>query len=1220
MGAYEKHLARPDANGIVYVDSSNTAVFGDGSSWTKAVSELADALKEAKTNTDIKEIWAAKGTYKPVYNADDAYLNSICHTTDRDASFVLVPGVKLYGGFAGGEADTIGRDFVFNRTILSGDFSNNDVITGTGSTLSITNNTENTYHVVISSGGVGDAELGGFSVRSGNANFNSDFTVNGLAIGRYAGGGMANYHSSPTITNCIFAGNSTKYYLGGGMANYSSSPTITNSAFTHNSAESNGLGGGMYNSTNSSPTITNCSFTGNLGDFRGGGMYNSNSSPTIANSSFSGNSSDESGGGMYNSNSSPTITNSIFMGNSANYGGGILNVFSSSPNIINSTIAGNKGPVTGGGIYNSSSMGAAILKNCVVFGNSTNISGFPATVSNSIIGGGYTGTNVIDADPLFVSPHPPTAAPTILGNYRLQPCSPAINMGDNSLIPPGLTKDLDRLERIKYTTVDIGAYELQIIDLANTTWKGVNTNWNDKINWCGGYIPADTTNVIVPVTSNNPLINAGYENGVKNISFANNTSIGIANTGKFTINGSYTNNGSTITNNGTWVMAGNVAGQTFPGALATVSIMKNLEIDNSSGIKFEKSFELTGTLTPRAGNINVDNATITLNSDATATARVASVSSGVAFSYTGMGKFEVERFIPPHRAWRLLTAPLNTATNLTISQAWQEGLSNANRLSPVIGTPGFGTTITKSTTYNVADGYDEGSTNNPSIRYYNGANWGGFPSSTIGTTPGANDGLINDKQGYMLFVRGDRSIQVAGAGVTATVTTLRPKGQLKVGHQTITCTGWTVIGNPYASPINFHKIVLDNPGLPDVFYVWDANLAGSSNVGGWVSYGSYDGGTQTYTVAPLLSGSTFANNKGDISSGSAFMVNYTGSIIINETAKSTLGDNVLYRPTSKLSMNLYVVNADSTESLNDGLVIKMDASPRAANAEKNKNFTENFAIAFENKLYAIQNRRRPHFNDTVFISTGQMKQRNYVLEIKADELNMTHSMKAYLEDTYLHQYKAVALEGSTRYAFTVNTDSGSISAARFRLLFKKAARFSSIIATAKEKDIEVQWEMEEVFGIEQYEIERSINGIDFMLIGNHSTHRNQQPLMQNQWLDVSPAIGTYYYRIKATGIDGEVLYSDIAKASMVKNNTGMYICPNPVTNGLINLRLNEMPAGRYTARLVNAAGQVILTQQWGHQGGFITKQFVVNATGGIYQLEVTNTAGKTTLQVEILNN
>lgn len=1168
MGAYEKQFAIQDAAGIVYVDNTKN---GNGSSWANAVTELADALIAAKDNTAISQIWVAKGTYHPRYNAADGS-SIICPSASRDNAFVLVNNVKVYGGFAGGETDTIGRDFATNETILSGDMDDDG------------DAADNCYHVGICAGNAGSATLDGFTITKGNANLVSNISVNTQTIARQYGGAMINVSSSPAIVNCKFSAN--------------------------NSLDN----GGALHNRSSSPAINNCLFSGNTTNADGGGMYNELSSPAISGCIFSGNSAGI-GAGMYNDlSSSPPIVNCIFSGNSSSgAGGGIINLSSCSPAITNCTIVYNKAVSSGGGMYNSPSA-SPVVTNGIIYGNTAaagnSISGSTAIVSYSLVEGGYAGTGNYNEDPLFVSPQTASAAPTTGGNYRLQACSPAINTGNNSAVPVTVTADIDKSYRIAYTDVDMGAYEVQSVDLANTTWKGVNTNWNDKINWCGGYIPYDTTNVTVPLTGNNPLINAGYDNEVKNISFANNTSIGIGTTGRFTINGTYTNNGCTVINNGDWVMAGNASGQTFPGISGTVSAMNNLEVNNPGGLKFDKSFQLTGTFTPTAGNINVDNATITLNSDATATARVATVPSTVTFSYNGTGKFEIERYIPPHRAWRLLTAPVSNVTNLTISQAWQEGVSNANRLSPINPAAGFGATITKSTAYSAADGYDQGSTNNPSIRYYNGAGWGGVPSQTNGTAPGANNGLINDQQGYMLFIRGDRSIQVAGTGVAATVTTLRPKGQLKVGPQIINCSGWTVIGNPYASPVNFHKIVLDNPGLPDAFYVWDANLTGSNDVGGWVSYGSYNNGTQTYAVAPLLPGSTFANNKGDISSGSAFMVNYTGTITINENNKSTLGDNALYRPPAgQLSMNLFVINADSTTSLNDGIAILVDGPPGAASAEKNTNFAENLAIVFENRRYAIQNRHRPDFNDTIFIYTGQMKQRDYMLEIKAGELNMPYPMKAYLEDTYLRYYQPVALEGSTRYTFSVSADSASVSAARFRLLFKKPVTFGPIQAVAKEKNIEVQWKMEENFGIEQYEIERSLNGIDFAVMEDN---RNQQPLFQNQWLDVSPATGTYYYRIKAITSSGEIIYSKIAKASVVNNNAGMYVYPNPVVGGKVQVRLNEMPKGVYYATVRSSTGQELLTEKWQHTGGWITKIFQLPpvVAKGNYQLEIILPSGK----------
>jgi hypothetical protein len=46
-----------------------------------------------------------------------------------------------------------------------------------------------------------------------------------------------------------------------------------------------------------------------------------------------------------------------------------------------------------------------------------------------------------------------------------------------------------------------------------------------------------------------------------------------------------------------------------------------------------------------------------------------------------------------------------------------------------------------------------------------------------------------------------------------------------------------------------------------------------------------------------------------------------------------------------------------------------------------------------------------------------------------------------------------------------------------------------------------------------------------------------------------------------------------------------------------------MPAGVYTASLVNAAGQVLFTNQWEHKGGYVTRQFILPAlSAGFCQL------------------
>ena len=76
------------------------------------------------------------------------------------------------------------------------------------------------------------------------------------------GGGIYNYDSAPIVTNCTFISNSASAE-GGGMYNDSSdssSPVVTNCSFTSNRSRD---GGGIYN-YGSSPTVTNCILWGDL--------------------------------------------------------------------------------------------------------------------------------------------------------------------------------------------------------------------------------------------------------------------------------------------------------------------------------------------------------------------------------------------------------------------------------------------------------------------------------------------------------------------------------------------------------------------------------------------------------------------------------------------------------------------------------------------------------------------------------------------------------------------------------------------------------------------------------------------------------------------------------------------------------------------------------------------------------------------------------------------
>jgi len=66
---------------------------------------------------------------------------------------------------------------------------------------------------------------------------------------------------------------------------------------------------------------------------------------------------------------------------------------------------------------------------------------------------------------------------SLTGDFRLKPCSPAVNKGNNDVVfGHGLQDDLDGLPRIRYGVVDLGAYEQQDSCMSVRAWEHPGTS------------------------------------------------------------------------------------------------------------------------------------------------------------------------------------------------------------------------------------------------------------------------------------------------------------------------------------------------------------------------------------------------------------------------------------------------------------------------------------------------------------------------------------------------------------------------------------------------------------------------------------------------------------------------------------------------------------------------------------------------------------------------
>jgi uncharacterized repeat protein (TIGR01451 family) len=745
------------------------------------------------------------------------------------------------------------------------------------------------------------------------------------------------------------------------------------------------------------------------------------------------------------------------------------------------------------------------------------------------------------------------------------------------------------------------------------TWLGVNTNWDDPVNWCSG-VPDSSSDVTIPSgLTYYPIITATAS--THDIYTGSGTTVTL-DSGTIRIFGTVTNNGLYDARTGTVNMKGSAA-QTIAGSMFNSKTVLNLIDGNTStaGLSVSSTaadtLKISGTLSfgTDSSKLNTgDN--IDLLSTASATANVGVVSTNNVIT----GQVIVDRYINTGStagahsgSWQFLATP---TVGQSIRESWMENGSITHGYGTIITSP-FGTS-------NAFDSYSVSS----ALKYFNATN-----NSWVGAASANN--LLYNLNGYMIFVRGDRTVN--SFYVSSNSTILRSKGTLLtgvVGPITVSPDHYQSVGNPYASIIDFTRIVKD-AGVDDKFYTWDPYLFGTYGYGGYETISSINdwkplpGGTGPY--ASGVADSTIQSGQAFFvySTGTASFVQQTANLSFTESCKADGNKAINFtrnsaRETSAgksfLRASLFTGPAPMGRIADGNAVAfstefsnKVDRD----DAVKILNGGENFGLIRDGKNLVIEARQAPTTADTIFYFISNVRQQKYQMRFTPENFQDLN-IQPILLDSYLDTRTVLSVTDTTFVNVAFTSDPASRAIGRFKVVFRAPAplplHFVSLHTSVITGGVLLNWKVLNEDGVSYYNIQYSTDGTHFENIGMVAANPENNG-NYNRTVSMPPT-GNNYYRINSITTAGETSFSDVMKIYVPAGEQRISIAPNPAQKGVLQLCFSHEPAGSYLVRIINPNGQTIYSGQVSFAGGSgfirIANSGLLN---GIYQVELIEPGG-----------
>jgi hypothetical protein len=468
---------------------------------------------------------------------------------------------------------------------------------------------------------------------------------------------------------------------------------------------------------------------------------------------------------------------------------------------------------------------------------------------------------------------------------------------------------------------------------------------------------------------------------------------------KLCISGAISNSGTFTATSGTIEMNGSSA-QTIPsGCFSSSNTIKNLIVNNSSGVTLGGAFNITGDVTPTSGTLTTGGY-LNLKSTSSGTGAIQQGSSAGGYI---SGNVTIERYVPGKRAYRFFAHPFSSSIGL-------------NALTDDIDITGSGGST---------NGFTSTSTNNASSYWYDVTTG---DNSTTGNNPGWAAYTNTNGSGSNAWLKGQVArVMVRGSigqnlGVPSTYTTpnavtLDLTGAVNQGDQTISLTkgsgtNFVLVGNPFPCQVNMDQVSGTNLGSS--FYIWDAT---QGTKGGYTSYSYGSSGFKLPSCG-----------------GFATTISANGSIVFEEADKTQSAGSSMFKTTGT-QMGELELKVEDSSLFYDRLLVRFDDNGMSATdyldaAELYNPDVTFYSMSSDDSMLSID--VRPYASYAT-IPLGIYSTLKQDFKIVTGKYDIPSGVTLYLHDKYLNKKEVITGLGYS-YSFTIDSNAGSWGNERFELM------------------------------------------------------------------------------------------------------------------------------------------------------------------------------------------